>query len=175
MNNKNNIPFTLQSRIKTFIGSKNRANKGFTIIELVLVIVLMGILAVTVAPKMFNSEGFEEYAYQAELVSTLRNIQLRAMQQTEDYVTTNGDGCHTVVVASKKVSVSASCNINTDNLDVPTVEIDNAHSLSFSPVMSFTFDSMGRPTSCNNPCQIQLVANDNLSVVIESEGFIHAQ
>jgi MSHA pilin protein MshC len=175
MSNKNNFLLNSSLNGKTFVSLKNKAYKGFTIIELVLVIVLMGILAVSVAPKMFNSNGFEEYAYQAELVATLRNIQLRAMQQTEDYVNDFGNGCHTVVVTSKKVTVGTSCNINTDNLDVPTVEVDNAHSLSFSPVMSFTFDSMGRPTSCNNPCQIQLVANDNLSVVIESEGFIHAQ
>ncbi|MDO7084313.1 type II secretion system protein [Pseudocolwellia sp. AS88] len=175
MSKPNNISLHSQLNCKTFVGLKKQTTKGFTIIELVLVIVLMGILAVSVAPKMFNSGGFEEYAYQAELVATLRNIQLRAMQQTENYVNNYGDGCHTVVVTSNKVTVSSSCNINTGNLDVPTVEIDNAHSLSFSPAMSFTFDSMGKPSSCNNPCQIQLVANDNLSVVIESEGFIHAQ
>ncbi len=175
MSKPNNISLHSQLNCTTFVGLKKQTTKGFTIIELVLVIVLMGILAVSVAPKMFNSNGFEEYAYQAELVATLRNIQLRAMQQTENYVNDYGDGCHTVVVTSNKVTVSDSCNINTGNLDVPTVEIDNAHSLSFSPAMSFTFDSMGKPSSCNNPCQIQLVANDNLSVVIESEGFIHAQ
>ena len=91
---------------------------------MVLVIVLMGILAVSVAPKMFNSGGFEEYAYQAELVATLRNIQLRTMQQTENYVNNYGDGCHTVVVTSNKVTVSSSCNINTKRQLYLKVEIN---------------------------------------------------
>jgi len=171
--NKSSLDFKSSSR--NFVSLKRKINNGFTIIELVLVIVLMGILAVTVAPKIFNSGSFEGYTYQAEVIATLRNIQLRAMQQTEDYIDDYGSGCHTVVVTSNKVSVSASCNIDTNNLNVPTVEVDDNHNLSFSPEMSFTFDAMGRPVSCATPCQIQLNAIDDLNVTIESEGFIHGQ
>jgi MSHA pilin protein MshC len=154
-------------------------NKGFTIIELILVIILMGILAVTVAPKMFNSEGFQEYAYQAEVITTLRNIQLKAMQQTDDGI------CHEVTITSKLLDITSICNnptkAQTDQEKewryVPHVQIEDGHNVLFQVsgvTTNFSFDSLGRPVGCSTPCQIILQGTDNVIVQIESEGFIHA-
>jgi len=153
-------------------------NKGFTIIELVLVIVLMGILAVTVAPKMFNSSGFQEYAYQAEVVASLRNIQLKAMQQTDDSMPqADGSMCLSVTVTSKLLDISNLCRPNSEP-HIIDVEIDESDSIIFQTTgnadTEFFFDSLGRPVSCFNPCQIILQGSETLRVQIESEGFIHA-
>jgi MSHA pilin protein MshC len=64
--------------------SKLIKSSGFTLIELLVTIIILGILSVTIVPRMFTSNGFEAYAYRTEVISTLRNIQLRAMQQTAD-------------------------------------------------------------------------------------------
>ncbi len=152
---------------------------GFTIIELVLVIVLMGILSVTVAPKLFNSDGFQEYAYQAEVVNTLRNIQLKAMQQTD------GNTCHVVNISAKELSITSLCGTPTETeLEdekqakfVPEVVIDSQDSISFQLTgvsTSFSFDSLGRPVNCLSPCQVILQGSETLTVQIESEGFVHA-
>ena len=154
--------------------------RGFTIIELVLVIVLMGILAVTVAPKMFNSDGFQEYAYQAEVITTLRNIQLKAMQQTD------GNTCHTVTISKKLLSITSLCstasqseiNNEKNNQYVPQVLITETDSVEFktsgSASTQFSFNSLGKPINCSNPCEIVLLGADTLIIKIESEGFIHA-
>lgn len=55
--------------------------KGFTLIELIVVILLLGILAVSIGSR-FDSSGYSEYTYQARLISALRNLQQRAMQDT---------------------------------------------------------------------------------------------
>lgn len=188
MSNKNHIPLSAQLAVKPFVRLKNRLHQGFTIIELVLVIVLMGILSVTVVPKMFNTNGFEEYAYQAEVIAVLRNIQLRAMQQTSAYTSDSSFGteCHTVNISEKLLTVGnldivdRSCsglskNSEDETLNKLTVKIEDGHSLIFSPTMVFTFDSMGRPVGCNTPCEIYMIGNNNLAITIESEGFIHAQ
>jgi MSHA pilin protein MshC len=172
MNNKINSPF----KIKALSGLVSQTNKGFTIIELVLVIVLLGILSVTVAPKIFNSSGFEDHAYQAEVIATLRSIQLRAMQQTSFGV----NECHTVIVTSKQLTVDDGCVANSSNstgsaLNKLSVNIDSNHDITFSPETTFSFDPMGRPVSCASPCEINLVGSSNLKVSIESEGFIHAE
>lgn len=155
-------------------------NKGFTIIELVLVIILMGILAITVAPKMFNSTGFQEYAYQAEIVNTLRNVQLKAMQQTDDTT------CHTVTIIAKLlVTSSLSCTATEtqkkqekDDRFVPSVKIADSDNITFdmgsNTKIEFSFDSLGRPVDCVSPCEITLRGSEALIVRIESEGFIHA-
>lgn len=103
MNKKNR----LNQKIPISIYLPKKVNRGFTIIELVLVIVLMGILSVTVAPKLFSSNGFDEYAYQAEIISVLRSAQLRAMQQTQS----NNKNCHTVTISDRQVGLHDDCNL----------------------------------------------------------------
>jgi MSHA pilin protein MshC len=54
-------------------------NKGFTIVELVVVIVVLGIISAVAAPKFFDLKGYEEIAFRDELVSALRFAQKRAV------------------------------------------------------------------------------------------------
>lgn len=53
--------------------------KGFTFIELIIVILILAVMAIAVAPR-FTRSGFAEAAYQARLISALRYMQIRAMQ-----------------------------------------------------------------------------------------------
>ena len=49
----------------------SRRRAGFTLIELTLVLVLLGILAVVAIPRL-DTRGFDDYAYAEELRSALR-------------------------------------------------------------------------------------------------------
>jgi MSHA pilin protein MshC len=151
---------------------------GFTMIELIVVIIMIAIMAVTVIPKFFTSTGFQEYTYQAEVITKLRSIQLRAMQQTN-----SNNQCHTVLVTKSALGIPEPCdstlpdgwqgeNIETDESGTTNVEIDPNHKVAFSPIgFSFTFDGMGRP-SCS-PCLITVIGDSTLKITIESEGYIH--
>ena len=48
---------------------------GFTVVELVLVIVLLGILGAVAGPRFFDNAAFDERAYVDELASSLRYAQ----------------------------------------------------------------------------------------------------
>lgn len=50
---------------------KNRA-AGFTVLELVATIVIVGVLAATAAPIFFNNQPFQERGYADEIASALR-------------------------------------------------------------------------------------------------------
>ena len=56
-------------------GASPERNAGFTVIELVLVIVIIGILAALAGPRFFNNSTFSERAYYDELVSAVRYAQ----------------------------------------------------------------------------------------------------
>lgn len=156
---------------------KTSLQLGFTIIELIVVILILGIMAVSVVPKFFNSTGFQEYTYQAEVITKLRSIQLRAMQQI------NSGECHTVIVTTSALGIPEPCdsilpdgwqgeNEDTRESGTTNVKVDTNHDVIFSPTgFSFTFDGMGRP-SCGT-CLIKVKGDSELTIKIESEGYIH--
>ena len=53
--------------------------KGFTLVELIVVIVILGILSVVALPRFFDQQGYKDRAFQDELVSALRYAQKRAV------------------------------------------------------------------------------------------------
>jgi len=153
-------------------------HRGFTMIELIVVIILLAIMATTVIPKFFTSTGFQEYTYQAEAITKLRSIQLRAMQQTDS------GKCHTVIVTEKALGIPEGCDAtltngwegeNKDTGEPGTTNVKIEHDdVTFAPIyFSFTFDSMGRP-SCST-CLITIQGDSTLTIRVESEGYIHEE
>jgi MSHA pilin protein MshC len=132
--------------------------KGFTLIELITVIIIIGILAASVVPKFFSSSGYEEYTYRSETIALLRATQLRAMQQKN---LTNS--CHVVTIASK--TISDACG--------HTVQVENNHDVTFSSAnATISFDHDGI-TNCGASCLISINGTKVLEIKIETQGYIH--
>jgi len=163
--------------------NKNKIS-GFTLVELITVLIIIGILAATAIPRFFNVSGFDQHSYSAELVSVLRAVQLRAMQQT------SSDTCQSIKVTSTRVGLPKTDTDNADNCHLtdwpgvdensPSVIVDSDHQITFasSDVVDgekFSFDHLGKPTGCNNPCDITINGLDATPVTIriESEGYVH--
>ncbi|MCY7295267.1 pilus assembly FimT family protein [Alteromonas sp. a30] len=56
--------------------------RGFTLYELIITMLIISALVVFAVPRFSGSAGYDEYAYQARLISTLRHMQLRALNDT---------------------------------------------------------------------------------------------
>jgi len=158
---------------------------GFTIVELVTVIILIGILAVAVLPKFDGTASYEAHTHRAQLISALRLTQQRAMQQTN-----NNDGyCHQIAFDNVKARYGVpdrlNCAVttfsNTWQPDATGFEVDSKYEVSFqingvaNPSV-VVFDSMGRPQgNCFGGCIINVTSSvETLTIKIESEGYVHA-
>jgi MSHA pilin protein MshC len=71
----------------TICKSINRSSTGFTLLELVLVILLISVLSSSIIPKLFNFNTFNQRFFVDQALSTLRYVQKLAVAQ----------GCHSQV------------------------------------------------------------------------------
>jgi len=147
---------------------------GFTTIELIVVIIIIGILSVTIIPKMQSKGGYEEITYQDETVTKLRSIQLRTMQDT------SGSQCHSVLITSDKLGIpDNSCtsfvNNNVSSTTIVKIIDDDVNFQYAGGSTLLSFDYLGRPVNCASPCQISIVGQEQtLIVAINDQGYIYA-
>ncbi|MBL0709634.1 MAG: type II secretion system protein [Colwellia sp.] len=170
-----------------------KTQQGFTLVELITVIILIGILAVAVLPKFDGSASYEAHTHRAQLISALRLTQQRAMQQTN-----NNDGyCHQLIfennanVSRYGIPDRTDCSKTTFpsnwQPDDTGFEVDSKYNVTFaingqSNPSAITFDSMGRPipnntitNNCAGGCIINVISGvETLQIQIELEGYIHA-
>ncbi|MCJ8319938.1 MAG: type II secretion system GspH family protein [Colwellia sp.] len=153
---------------------------GFTLIEVIVVMILIGTLAVAAISKFSGSDSFEAYTYRTSLISALRLTQQRAMQQTDE------DHCHQIIFETKRYGIPDRTDCTEVDLpDPPDEFLPDKTGLDFSDTSVtvnikdggniVSFDSMGRPgNDCGGGCIINVgSAVETVQIEIESEGYIH--
>ncbi|GAB5381705.1 MAG: hypothetical protein Alis3KO_35880 [Aliiglaciecola sp.] len=159
--------------------------------ELIVIIVLLGILAVAVAPRFQNTGGYVEYTYQSRLISSLRTMQQRAMNDTranfcfQVNVFTGTDssfGPPTLNYANNNRANTCLTTIDTsDDADYVTADISEMSTDGVRIVSgggTIAFNRLGCPNTgtgfCANSVRIELQADSTVAVCVESQGYIHA-
>jgi len=155
-----------------------KTQHGFTLVELVTVIILIGILAVAVLPKFDGTASYEAHSHRAQLISALRLTQQRAMQQTDNSF------CNHLIIEREQYGVPD--RIDCDITVIPSSDwqpdatgyiVDERYDITFgSSPNVIGFNSMGRPLiDCAGGCTIEVSSSvETLQIEIESEGYIHA-
>ena len=156
-----------------------RCHAGFTLVELVTTILIVGIIAVFVIPKLIPQSSYSAYSLRNEFISELRQIQLKSMN--------NSDRCYRLNVTSVGFQLSqysqnlnsASSGCNTSNLirtDIEQPFQGGAYiELASNRATTFTVDfvNFGRSNiGCSVHC-FNAVAGETLQIAMESEGYIH--
>jgi MSHA pilin protein MshC len=140
---------------------------GFTLTELIIVVILLGILSVTALPRMFGKGGEETIVAQDQMLSVLRLLQIQAMQNT------GRPQPVTITLAQLRSDVLPTGSTIQISLFDRTGSGGN-------PVSDFTFSSLGQPKTTSNPAMLysqglrfEIQGESSLQLCIESEGYIH--
>jgi len=158
--------------------------QGFTLIELIVVVLLLSVLAVSVFPKISNTSDYTYISQRDQTISLLRNVQQRAMQNTQD-----SNSCHLVRFNSGVIGLSAkntdgSCGTGLatadgDVDDFLRVEVEDSYTAKNAlgnNISSMAFNDLGQPILDSDSCASSgcvIALSDDHKVCIESEGYIH--
>ena len=156
----------------------SKKNNGFTLIELIMVIVITGVIAIVAIPRFSGRQTFEARGFYDQTLSMLRYAQKIAIaQHTPTFVNVNG--------ANGLICLTYLSDINCTNSDVNQVVRGPADQKAFSKVTpngitigstnsSFSFSALGKP-SPDATVQLSIIGDGMTRVItVEREtGYVH--
>ena len=140
-----------------------RNGAGFSLVELVTVLVLISILSVFAAPRMMGTAGTDQYVVRDQLISAIRFVQQRSMQ---DQASTH---CYRIHIMPSNFSVERAATavdpyvaINDFAFGEEDASVARAlQNVTLSAITLF-FDGLGNPL---NTCRGSTVANQSVSIM----------
>jgi MSHA pilin protein MshC len=154
-----------------------RQQQGFTLIELVTVVVLVSALSIFVAPRMFNTSAFNARGLQDETLALFRYAQKTAIAQRRVV-------CVAFTIDSASLRISAlpahsTCDtpLRGPSGEVPgTVSGKGGASYTAIPV-DFNFNGLGQPVDASGAplaSQVLQISSMNSVITVEaSTGYVH--
>ena len=176
----------------------DKVQSGFTLVELIIIIAILGIISVIAVSRMEDGSGYNEYMLQKRLLSALRHVQMQAMHDTRDgycyrlnFNYSPGTQNYGPPVANmSQASASQSC-ANTIDFNAPEyLRTSNGELSGLQVTMSGSdggaatpmyigFNNAGRPLTggalCRSGagCQFSFTGASTVSVCVNAEGLIN--
>ncbi len=150
-----------------------RTEHGFTMVELVMVMVLIGVLAAIGVPKLVGDNGYAAATFGDEVASSLRSAQKTAVARRRLVCASVGGGAVTLRQAEKPGA--AACGIALDAIGAATTASGvtaTSHTLYFQPNGLITASATGRDT-VRGAVVIHLDGEERRRIVFEgSTGYV---
>jgi MSHA pilin protein MshC len=165
--------------------------RGFTLIELIMVIVILGVLAVFAAPRLFNTADFNARGFYDETLSLLRYAQKSAIAQRRTvcvvFTATSTVTSVTLTMAPAAPTAAVStpgCGGSAVAMAGPTgsaAVVTAKPDVTFDtpPPINFNFDGLGQPVNSTTGAVItttQTIQVTNAAKAIQVEavtGYVH--
>lgn len=144
-----------------------QAQAGFTLTELVMVIVIIGVMSVVALPRFFDRNTFDSRGFHDQVIATLRQAQKIAIAQHRFVCvafTANSITLTQGVTAACGGALTSPTGVTPFMVNAPTADVTLAGGVNFN------FDFLGRPSAA----QDITVSGYAPHIFVEAEtGYVH--
>jgi MSHA pilin protein MshC len=163
-------------RSATYRAHPAEDRRGFTLIELVTVITIVGVLAAFAAPRFWTQQTFSDRGYVDELAAALRSTQKAAVISGCPAQLSLASGSY---VATQQAASGNACNLSDTTWPTPILSADGSAiqdtapaNTTAAPTGMFQFDTQGRLSS--SPATTISVGTHTLTI-IAGTGLVQVQ
>lgn len=140
--------------------------RGFTLVELIMTMVIIGVLALAVAPRFFETNVFQERGFADQVQASLRYAQKVAIAQRRFVC---------VSIAANILSLStgptAACGTPLASLSGGGNYVINAPAGITVSAAAFSFNALGSPSA---GATVAVTGNTTRNIIVEPEtGYVH--
>lgn len=147
---------------------RQRQENGFTMVELVVVISVVGLLAAIITPRLIGTDAFASRGFYDEATAVIRFAHKTAIAWRRSVF---------VCVTAGNVSAHSAAGCATvlpHPVTGGTLSVNAPSGVSLSPV-TLSFDGLGRPSAATTIVLTSTIAGDPArQIVVEAEtGYVH--
>ena len=159
------------------------SQRGFTLVELIMTMVIIGILAAVAAPRFFNTNVFQSRGFADQVQATLRYAQKEAIAQRSNVCVATTASTITLTIAN----TSGTGVVCGPNLALPTggnfvsAPPGSGITLTLAPAApaTFIFDALGKPfdalgTASTVQKSIAILGATNIIYIETETGYVHS-
>lgn len=148
-----------------------KSSQGFTLLELIIVLIIAAILGAVIAPKFSDTKDFEARGFYDETFSLLRYAQKSAIAQRRTVCIAFTSNSATLTIASAAYSSACDTGLAGPDGTIPYTATAKGGVNYASVPAGFNFNPLGRPSMTTQTWQ---VAGMTQTITVEAEtGYVH--